>query len=185
VPQQKKVGYSGAVMEADEEGDEAEASATRGRQYITQAGAKTLHAELLRLLNVERPKVTSEVSAAAAQGDRSENAEYIYGKKRLREIDRRIRFLQKRLDVCTVVTPAEQTDTKRVYFGATVTLEDEDGVKVTYQVVGPDELDTKGGRISVDSPIGKALLGKRVGDTVLVHRPRGELELTLLAIRYV
>jgi transcription elongation factor GreB len=134
---------------------------------------------------VERPKVTAEVSAAAAQGDRSENAEYIYGKKRLREIDRRLRFLQRRLDNAVVVDPKEQTDASRVYFGATVTLEDEDGNVSTYQLVGPDELDTRGGRISVDSPIGKALLRKAKGDTVTVFRPRGEVELTIMDIRYV
>ncbi|HEX4621654.1 MAG TPA: transcription elongation factor GreB [Myxococcaceae bacterium] len=154
------------------------------KRYVTRAGAERMHKELLQLLKTERPKVTAEVSAAAAQGDRSENAEYIYGKKRLREIDRRIHFLQRRLDTSTVVDPAEQKDSTRVYFGATVTLEDEDGEKVTYQVVGPDEIDTAGGRISVGSPVGKALLGKSLGDCVSVRRPRGEIELTLVAIAY-
>jgi len=144
-----------------------------------------MHAELLRLLNEERPKVTAEVSAAAAQGDRSENAEYIYGKKRLREIDRRIHFLQRRLDTCTVVVPSEQTDSSRVYFGATVVLEDENGNQSTYQIVGADEVDAKGGRISVDSPIGVALLGKKRGDSVPVRRPRGEIEVTILKIAYL
>jgi len=167
----------------DEEG--AEEIPPSGRRYITHAGAQRLHKELLHLLQGERPKVTAEVSAAAAQGDRSENAEYLYGKKRLREIDRRIRFLQRRLDTSTVVVPSEQTDGERVYFGATVTLEDEQGVQVTYQLVGPDEIDTKGGRISVDSPIGKALLGKRKGDEVTVLRPRGEIDLSIVGIRYV
>jgi transcription elongation factor GreB len=143
-----------------------------------------MHRELVHLLNEERPKVTAEVSAAAAQGDRSENAEYIYGKKRLREIDRRLRFLQKRLDTATVVTPSEQTDRTRVYFGATVTLEDEDSRKTTYQIVGSDEIDAAGGRISVESPIGRALLRKGVGDSVEVRRPRGEIELTIVDIRY-
>ncbi len=173
------------ALEGEDEDEAAEAKARpRGKQYITRAGADRLHKELLRLLNEERPKVTAEVSAAAAQGDRSENAEYLYGKKRLREIDRRIRFLQKRLDVCTVVDPKEQTDTGRVYFGATVGLEDEDGVRSTFQLVGPDEIDAKGGRISMDSPMGRALLGKRVGDCFEVQRPRGEIELTVLEIRY-
>ncbi|MBX5483134.1 MAG: transcription elongation factor GreB [Myxococcaceae bacterium] len=167
----------------DEEEDE-EAARPRGKQYITRAGADRLHAELKRLTNVERPKVTAEVAFAAAQGDRSENAEYIYGKKRLREIDRRIRFLQKRLEACTVVDPAEQKDTTRVYFGATVTLEDEDGKVSTYQIVGPDEVDTRGGRISMDSPLGRALLGKRLGDTIEVTRPLGEMEVTIQRIRY-
>lgn len=170
----------------DEEDEEHEERAPRrGRkQYITRAGAERLHTEILQLLNVERPRVTSEVSAAAAQGDRSENAEYIYGKKRLREIDRRLRFLRNRLDALTVVDPSEQTDDQRVYFGAHVMLEDEDGKRQRYQIVGPDETDTKGGRISMDSPIGRALLGKNLGDEVTVMRPRGEVELTILAIEY-
>jgi transcription elongation factor GreB len=171
--------------EQDDSDDEPEEGAGVHRRYLTRSGAERMHRELLRLLNEERPKVTAEVSAAAAQGDRSENAEYIYGKKRLREIDRRIRFLQKRLDTATIVDPAEQTDKGRVYFGATVTLEDEDGAKTTYQIVGSDEIDTQGGRISVESPIGKALLRKAVGDSVEVMRPRGEIELTLVSIQYV
>jgi transcription elongation factor GreB len=159
--------------------------APRGKQYITRSGAEKLHAELRQLLNVDRPKVTAEVSAAAAQGDRSENAEYIYGKKRLREIDRRMHFIQKRLRVLTVVDPKEQKDVGRVYFGATVTLENEDdGTQSVYQLVGADETDTKGGRISVESPIGKALIGRNKGETVLVNRPKGEVELTIIGIKY-
>lgn len=169
-----------------EGGEEEEEKSSGGhRRYLTRKGAERMHKELLRLLNEERPKVTAEVSAAAAQGDRSENAEYIYGKKRLREIDRRIRFLQKRLDTATIVEPSEQSDTERVYFGATVTLEDEDGARVTYQIVGSDEIDTAGGRISVESPIARALLRKKVGETVEVIRPRGEIEYTLVQLRYV
>jgi transcription elongation factor GreB len=171
--------------EHEEQDEEGEEEAGPQRRYLTRVGAERMHRELLRLLNVERPKVTAEVSAAAAQGDRSENAEYIYGKKRLREIDRRIRFLQRRLDTATIVTPSEQTDPGRVYFGATVTLEDEDGAKTTYQIVGSDEIDAQGGRISVDSPIGRALLRKAMGDTVEVMRPRGEIELTIVSIKYV
>lgn len=167
------------------EEDEEEDARPRGKQYITRTGADRLYAELKKLTNEERPRVTSEVAFAASLGDRSENAEYIYGKKRLREIDRRIRFLQKRLELCTVVDPKEQKDPMRVFFGATVALEDEDGKKSTYQIVGPDEVDAKGGRISMDSPIGKALLGKRVGDTVEVVRPRGETEVTILTISYI
>ena len=170
---------------SEEHEDSEQPSAVRPGRYITRRGAERLHAELLRLLNEERPKVTAEVSAAAAQGDRSENAEYIYGKKRLREIDRRIHFLQRRLDTCTVVVPSEQTDASRIYFGATVSLEDEDGNRTTYQIVGADEIDAKAGRISVDSPLGTALLGKRQGDSVLVRRPRGDVEVTILDIRYL
>ncbi|HEX8823469.1 MAG TPA: transcription elongation factor GreB [Archangium sp.] len=184
-----------ASQEAPEENDELELEggdeeeeekgSSGHRRYLTRSGAERMHKELLRLLNEERPKVTAEVSAAAAQGDRSENAEYIYGKKRLREIDRRIRFLQKRLDTATIVDPSEQTDPERVFFGATVSLEDEDGARVTYQIVGSDEIDTAGGRISVESPIARALLRKKVGDSVEVIRPRGEIEYTIVQIRYV
>ncbi|GHG91282.1 transcription elongation factor GreB [Comamonas sp. JC664] len=165
---------------------EAEDDAERApfRRYLTRTGAERMHRELVHLLNEERPKVTAEVSAAAAQGDRSENAEYIYGKKRLREIDRRLRFLQKRLDTATIVTPSEQGDRSRIYFGATVSLEDEDGAVSTYQIVGSDEIDASGGRISVESPMGRALLRKAVGDSVEVRRPRGEIELTVMDIRY-
>lgn len=168
-----------------DDGVEEDANAKRGSLYITPAGAERLRDELRHLLTVERPKVTAEVSAAAALGDRSENAEYLYGKKRLREIDRRLRFLQKRLENLTVVDPCEQKDTTRVFFGATVTLEsDESDRPMVYQLVGPDETDTKQGRISVDSPVGRALMGKRKGDGVVVSRPRGELELTVVGIRY-
>jgi transcription elongation factor GreB len=166
--------------------DEDEEDRPRGKLYLTRAGSEVMHDELRRLLNVERPKVTAEVSVAAAHGDRSENAEYIYGKKRLREIDRRLQFLKKRLEISTVVDPKEQTDTDRVYFGATVTLKNEDdGARTTYQIVGPDETDTRGGRISVESPIGRALLGRKKGETVTVKRPMGEVELTVVAIKYV
>lgn len=168
----------------DDEGDEEE-SRPRGKQYITRGGAERLHKELLKLMKEDRPRVTAEVAYAASLGDRSENAEYLYGKKKLREIDRRIRFLQKRLDACTVVDPKEQKDRSRVFFGATVTLEDEEGQTSRYQLVGPDEIDTRGGRISMDSPIGKALMGKRAGDAIEVQRPRGEIELTILNIEYV
>lgn len=172
-------------MDPGEEEDEDEPR-PRGKLYLTRTGSEVMNAELRQLLNVERPKVTAEVSAAAAQGDRSENAEYIYGKKRLREIDRRLHFLKKRLEISTVVDPKEQTGNDRVFFGATVTLKNEDdGVRTTYQLVGPDETDTKGGRISVESPIGRALLGRQKGETVTVKRPRGEVELTVVAIKYV
>lgn len=158
----------------------------RGTLYITRAGAEKLRAELKHLMTVERPKVTAEVSFAASLGDRSENAEYIYGKKRLREIDRRLRFLDKRLERLTVVDPSEQRDRAKVFFGATVTLEnEEDGRPVSYQLVGPDETDLKTGKISVDSPVGRALLGKRTGDVVTVNRPLGEIDFRVKAIKYV
>jgi transcription elongation factor GreB len=169
--------------ESESEQEESEARAP-ARHYLTHAGAERLHGELVELLKTERPRVTAEVSAAAAQGDRSENAEYIYGKKRLREIDRRIRFLQRRLDASTVVDPKEQKDDSRVFFGATLILEDEDGKQTRYQLVGADETDARGGRISVDSPLGRALLGKPRGASVTVLRPRGEVEVTIVEIRY-
>jgi transcription elongation factor GreB len=171
------------VADPDDDLDD-DVPAGPGKRYLTHAGAERMHAELLRLLNAERPKVTAEVSAAAAQGDRSENAEYIYGKKRLREIDRRIRFLQRRLDTSTIVSPEDQTDTERVWFGAWVTLEDEEGLARTYQIVGPDEIDARGTLVSVESPLGRSLLGKRRGDEVTVRRPRGEVELVVVNIRY-
>src|SRR5438270_13658036 len=120
------------------------------KRYITRAGAERLHKELLGLLNAERPKVTAEVSAAAAQGDRSENAEYIYGKKRLREIDRRIHFLTKRLESASVVDISQrpENDRDRIFFGATVEVEDEDGATKTYRIVGEEEIDLKLGQIS-------------------------------------
>jgi transcription elongation factor GreB len=173
----------GAVADTDDLEDD-DVPAGSGKRYLTRAGAERMHVELLRLLNEERPRVTAEVSAAAAQGDRSENAEYIYGKKRLREIDRRIRFLQKRLDTSTIVSPEDQTDPERVWFGAWVTLGDEDGTERTYQIVGPDEIDARGTLVSVESPLGRSLLGKRRGDEVTVRRPRGEVELVVVGIRY-
>jgi len=158
--------------------------AERGaKHYITPEGAKKLRAELDQLWTVERPRVTQEVADAAAQGDRSENAEYIYGKRRLREIDRRVRFLSKRLDVVTVVTEPP-TDPKRAFFGAWVTVEDEDGKEATYRIVGPDESDVDKRWISTEAPVAKALLGKRSGDEVTVRVPKGETTYTILAIRY-
>ena len=152
--------------------------------YITPQGARKLSQELARLRSVERPKVVQEVADAAAQGDRSENAEYIYGKKRLREIDRRMRFLTKRLESAVVVDPAKQTGEK-VFFGATVAIEDEHGARATYRIVGEDESDGKLGHVSWRSPIGRALLGKKAGDLVVLKRPIGELELEVLAVTYV
>ncbi|MFN0061919.1 MAG: transcription elongation factor GreB [Myxococcaceae bacterium] len=172
-------------MPADEDIDDEAKAGPKGKRYITRTGAERLHAELQQLLYKERPKVTAEVSAAAAQGDRSENAEYLYGKKRLREIDRRIRFLQQRLDTATIVTPAEQKKRSLAFFGATVLLEDEDGEHKRYQIVGADELDPAGGRISMDSPLGRALLGKRVDDEVTIQSPRGERSWTLVKIDYL
>jgi transcription elongation factor GreB len=151
--------------------------------YITPAGARKLSEELARLRSVDRPRVVQEVADAAAQGDRSENAEYIYGKKKLREIDRRMHYLTKRLEKAVVVDPAEKRGDK-VFFGATVEVEEETGARRVYQIVGEDEIDSDAGRISWRSPVGRALLGKRAGDVILVRRPAGEVEIEVLSVRY-
>jgi len=151
--------------------------------YITPEGARRLREELDYLWKVERPKVTQAVSEAAAQGDRSENADYIYGKRRLREIDRRVRHLTLRLDAVKVVnTPPTTAD--RVFFGAWVRLENEAGEELVYRIVGPDEFDLTRGFVSMDSPMGRALMGKREGDEGVVQRPAGRAEFTVLAISY-
>lgn len=152
--------------------------------YITREGFEKLQTELKWLWTDERPKVTEAVSVAAALGDRSENADYIYGKKRLREIDRRIRFLTKRVDDLNVVETGPRKEDDRIYFGAWVTIEDEEGERQRYQLVGPDEFDAQKGRISVDSPVGRALMGRRLGDEVVVRRPKGETVYEVIAITY-
>ena len=151
--------------------------------YITPAGAERLQAELRQLVAVERPKTVDEVATAAAHGDRSENAEYKYGKLRVRGIDRRIRFLEKRLDRVVVVDPATQSGDV-VFFGATVEVEDEEGVTKRYTLVGEDESEPAAQRVSWRSPLGRALLKRRVGDFVVVRRPAGDMELEILSIRY-
>jgi transcription elongation factor GreB len=151
--------------------------------YITPEGFRRLAAEHERIWTVERPRIVAEVEAAAALGDRSENAEYIYGKRKLRELDRRLRFLSERLDALTVIDPAPHP-TGRAYFGAWVTVEHEDGDRRTYRLVGPDELDGARGLISVEAPLGRALLGRREGDSAVVHRPGGAVEVTVVGIRW-
>ncbi len=151
--------------------------------YITRAGWDRLDQELKFLWKDERPRITRSVSEAAAQGDRSENAEYIYGKKRLREIDRRVRFLMKRLDDLTIVYPEKQQEGK-VFFGAWVTLINEDDEEIIYRLVGPDEWDVKQGDISIDSPMARALLGKQVDDEVVVQTPEGERVFDITNIKY-
>lgn len=151
--------------------------------YITAIGAKRLQEELSKLLWKERPKVVQDVADAAAQGDRSENAEYIYGKKKLREIDRRIRFLTKRLESATVVPPRADGE-DRVFFGATVEVEDEDGARARYRIVGEDEIDLDRGDVSWRSPIGRVLLKRRAGDVVTLRKPSGEVELSIVSVTY-
>ncbi|NQZ20767.1 MAG: transcription elongation factor GreB [Colwellia sp.] len=151
--------------------------------YITRAGWDRLDKELKYLWKEERPIITKSVSEAAAQGDRSENAEYIYGKRRLREIDRRVRFLVKRTEELTIVYYQPQQEGK-VYFGAWVKLVNEDDNEVNYRVVGPDEWDVKKGEISIDSPMARALIGKKVADEVVVQTPEGERVYDVIKIWY-
>lgn len=152
--------------------------------YITPDGARRLSEELGRLRSTERPRIVQEVADAAAQGDRSENAEYIYGKKKLREIDRRMRYLTKRLESAVVVDPKAQKGDK-IFFGATVEVIDEEDRRSVYRIVGEDESDSKLGAISWRSPVGHALLGKTVGDVVVVQRPAGAIELEIVKISFV
>jgi transcription elongation factor GreB len=152
-------------------------------RYITPDGYRKLAAELERLWKVERPRVTRQVAEAAALGDRSENAEYIYGKKRLREIDGRVHFLSKRLDEVEVVTETPE-HRGRVFFGAWVSLEDEGGESLEFRIVGPDEFDPALRFISVDSPMARAVLGKREGDEAVVVRPKGTGTFTIVRVWY-
>jgi transcription elongation factor GreB len=155
-------------------------------RYITKIGFEKLRAEFHRLLHEERPRVTREVQVAAAHGDRSENYEYKLGKKKLREIDGRLLKLKKMIESFEVVDPAARKPTGRIFFGATVTVGDEDGRETTYQIVGGDELDDDlgPGRISYEAPLGRALLGKQEGDTVTVKRPVGDIELTVVRVQW-
>jgi transcription elongation factor GreB len=162
---------------------------TPGSKYITREGALRLREELDRLWLDERPRVTIAVSEAAAQGDRSENAEYTYGKRRLHEIDRRVRFLRKRLEGMVIVDPAAgnggaRRDPDRVYFGAWVQLEHSTGGLRWYRLVGPDEFDMAADYISMDSPLGRGLLGKRLDDEITVPLPSGADTVTIVAVQY-
>jgi len=151
--------------------------------YITPEGHKHLHEELSYLWKIKRPQVTQAVAEAAAMGDRSENAEYIYGKKQLRQIDSRIRFLTKRLSELIVVDRIPE-DTSRVFFGAWVEIEDSDGNVYRYRIVGPDEFDADKGFISIDSPMAKALLSRTAGEEVIVRRPDGTASFVVTSICY-
>jgi transcription elongation factor GreB len=151
--------------------------------YITAEGYRRLEEEAERLWTVERPKLVKSVAIAAAEGDRSENAEYIYGKKKMAEIDRRLAFLGKRLDVLKIVDSPPASD-GRVYFGAWVTLEDEDGQLAKYRIVGSDESDPDKKHISMDSPLAQALLRKQIGDEITVQRPKGEITYEIIAVHY-
>ena len=154
-----------------------------GSKYITREGEQRLRAELDELWRGERPRVTQAVAEAAAQGDRSENAEYVYGKRRLREIDRRVRFLRQRLEGMVIVGAAP-ADQERVFFGAWVTLESAGSAREHYRIVGPDEFDRAPGYISMDSPLGRTLLGKRLHDELTVELPGGACTYLITQIQY-
>lgn len=158
---------------------------TGSRNYITPGGYARLMDEFLWLMNRERPQVTATVSWAAGNGDRSENGDYIYGKKRLREIDRRIRFLTRRLDIAEVVDPAApREDETRIFFGATVTFANQKGEEKTVSIVGVDEIDTSRGYISWISPMARALIKAQEGDVVTLRAPGGTEELEILEVKY-
>ncbi len=169
---------------ADDDEDEGPALPTGTRNYMTPAGHARMQAELRRLLREERPKVVEIVSWAAGNGDRSENGDYLYGKKRLREIDRRARFLTKRLESAEVVDPTRQTRRDRVFFGARVTYVNGRDEEITVTLVGIDEADLEAGRISWISPVARALLKAQAGDVVTVRTPAGAEDLEVIAIAY-
>jgi transcription elongation factor GreB len=152
--------------------------------YITPAGFRRLADELTFLRTKKRPEVVAALGDAADEGDRSENAEYIYRKRQLRDVDRRLRFLSKRLDNVQIVNPLDQARTDRVFFGATVSVEDSEGTCSVYRIVGVDETDGAAGDISWKSPIGRSLLGKTIGDSVMVRWHAGDRELTVAEIHY-
>jgi len=179
------------TREGDEAPDEVDAASVEhselppgAKNYITQAGFKKLQDELKHLVKDERPKVVETVAWAAGNGDRSENGDYIYGKKRLREIDGRIHFLTKRLEIAEVVNPAAQKNRDQVFFGATVTYASGGGVRHKITIVGVDEADADRGHVSWVSPVAKALLKARAGDTVELRNPRGAEILKVVAVEY-
>lgn len=168
----------------DDEGARLPPLPAGGKNYMTPDGYHRLRTELLHLIDVERPKVVDIVSWAASNGDRSENGDYLYGKKRLREIDRRIRYLTKRLDVAEVVDPSLHHGNDQVFFGATVTYENQQGEQRTITIKGIDEVDNLRGEVSWVSPIARALLRAREGDEVSLMTPGGLDRLEVLAVRY-
>ncbi len=177
------------VKESEEDDEDLELEQPVGvppgtKNYITPAGHQRLRDELLHLLDIERPEVVKLLSWAASNGDRSENGDYIYGKRRLREIDRRIRFLTKRLDKAEVVDSSRQENVDQVFFGATVDYAGEDGETNTVRIVGVDEVNLDVGHVSWISPIARALLKAKVGDTVTLHTPAGPQQIDILDVRY-
>jgi len=172
------------LPEEDLDGEEANPIPAGAKNYLTPAGWRRMRDELQWLVSHERPEVTQVVSWAARNGDRSENADYQYGKKRLREIDRRIRYLTKRLEVAEVVDPATREETDQVFFGATVSYANAGGEEKTVRIVGIDEMDPALGYVSWISPIARALIKAREGDTVRLRTPAGEEEIDILEVRY-
>jgi transcription elongation factor GreB len=171
--------------EGDEDGPEEPQALPAGvKNYMTPLGFRQMESELRQLIRTERPKIVEIVSWAAANGDRSENGDYIYGKRRLREIDRRIRFLTKRLETAQVVDPAQQRNHEQVFFGATVTYVVARGTEMTVTIVGVDEADLERGQVSWVSPIARALMKAREGDTVEFRTPAGIETIEIVAIRY-
>ena len=152
--------------------------------YMTPRGLKALQDEAQNLIKVERPEVVKTVAWAASNGDRSENADHIYGKRRLRQIDSRLKYLTEKIETAHIVDP-EKHQGDKVVFGATVTIEEEDGEQKTFQIVGEDEINTEGGRISWKSPMAKALLGKQVGDEVLVRKPKGDTWVEIVQLDFI
>lgn len=175
------------VKETDTEDElpEPESLPPGTRNYITVNGYQRLRNELAHLVKVERPELVQVVAWAASNGDRSENGDYLYGKKRLREIDRRIRYLTKRIENSVVVDPCDQENTEVVFFGATVTVSDTEGIEATYQIVGVDEADASAGLISWLSPLARALIKTREGDQISFLSPSGKRDLDVLTIRYI
>jgi transcription elongation factor GreB len=173
-----------ALPDDDPDAEDANPIPAGARNYLTPAGWRRLRDELTWLVNTERPEVTQVVSWAARNGDRSENADYQYGKKRLREIDRRIRYLTKRLEMAEVVDPATREETDQVFFGATVTYATASGGEQTVRIVGIDETDPARRYVSWISPIARALIKAREGDTVHVRTPGGDEEVEILEVRY-
>lgn len=171
-------------QEANEDLPESAALPAGTRNYMTPQGYAALRNELIHLMNEERPAIVQIVSWAASNGDRSENGDYLYGKKRLREIDRRMRFLTKRLDMAEVVDPSLQPNRDQVFFGATVVYSDKKGEEHTVTIVGMDEADPLNGKISWISPVARALIKAREGDTVTLMTPAGPDELDVLEVRY-
>jgi transcription elongation factor GreB len=174
----------GALPEGELDGEEANPIPPGSKNYLTPAGWRRMRDELTWLVKTERPDVTSVVSWAAKLGDRSENADYQYGKKRLREIDRRIRYLTKRLEAAEVVDPATREETDQVFFGATVTYLDTAGTEQTVRIVGLDETDPAHHYVSWISPIARALIKAREGDTVSLRTPAGVEQIEIVEVRY-